>query len=57
MGAIEELTKARDGWQKQKDNNLTDARIADASINALEAAIELVENDSKAKTKSEENQT
>lgn len=45
MGAIEDLKKARDSWQNQKDNNLSDARIADAYIKALSSAIEMVEAD------------
>lgn len=52
MGAIEDLKKARASWEKQKDNNLTDARICDASINALTAAIELIEADAKKTPKS-----
>lgn len=47
MGALEDLIKARDGWIHQKDNKLTEARICDASITALNGAIELVEAEAK----------
>ena len=57
MGAIEELKKARDAWQNQKDNNLSDARIADASIRALNAAIELVQADKALLTKPKKDTT
>ena len=49
MTAIDELKKALDSWQKQKDNKLTDARICDAYIKAFTAAIELVGIDTKKK--------
>ena len=49
MTAIEELKKAKAGWEKQKENKLTDARIADAHIESLQAAIELVEHDKEKK--------
>lgn len=52
MTAIDELKKAKAGWQKQKDGKLTDARIADAHIESLQAAIELVEHDEKKKDSS-----
>lgn len=56
MGALEDLKKARDGWQHQKDNNLTEARICDASIRAFNGAIELVEADKELnKTKEKKN--
>ncbi len=43
MGAVADLKKARESWENQKQNNLTDARICDATIKALTSAIEIVE--------------
>ena len=51
MPAIDELKKAKEGWEKQKENKLTDARIADAHIDSIQAAIELIEHDKKKQTK------
>lgn len=51
MGAIEELKKAKAAWEKKKNDKLTDARIADAHIESLQAAIELVEHDEKKNAK------
>lgn len=53
MTAIEELKKAKTAWEKQKDNKLTDARICDASITALQAAIEIIEHEKKKNEKDE----
>ena len=43
--AIDELKKTKEAWEKQKNNKLVDARIADAYINATQAAIELIEEE------------
>ena len=45
MGAKEELIKAREAWQHQKDNRLSEARICDAKIEVFDAAIEMIEKD------------
>lgn len=49
---LDELKKLVDVWQKQKDNELKDARICDAYIKAFSAAIQLVEQGQKKTTKS-----
>lgn len=56
MSAVEDLKKARDAWIHQKENNLTDARIADNSIKVLDSAIEIVQAyaEKDTKTKKEE---
>lgn len=43
--ALAELKKVLANWEKQKNNNLTDARICDAYIKATSGAIELIEQE------------
>lgn len=45
VDALEELTRAKNSWEKQKNEKLKDARICDAHIESLAAAIQLLGKD------------
>jgi len=54
VDTLAELKKLVDVWEKQKENQLKDARICDAYIHAFKSAIQLVEQGEKKTTKSKD---